>query len=136
MGRNLLTVFLVSAGLLLAATVFAHHSQSAEFDRTKPIEFSGVVKAVEWTNPHSYTQVETREPDGKVLVYRVESTAPNQLFRAGWRRDTVKVGTPVQVKAMRSRDPKSMNISGDMTLPDGKVAFRGPGPMAAAGTNN
>ena len=131
MRRNLLTVFLVGAGLLLATTaVLAHHSQSAEFDESKPIEFTGVVKAIEWTNPHSYTQVETKGPDGNVVVYRVESTAPNQLFRAGWKRDSLKVGTVVKFKGMRSRNPQSRNVAGAMTMPDGKVAFRGPGPEA------
>jgi ribonuclease HI len=131
MRRNLLTVFLVGAGLLLATTaVLAHHSQSAEFDRTKPVEFTGVVKAIEWTSPHGYTQVEAKGPDGKVVVYRVEFTAANQLFRAGWRRDSVKIGTVVKVKGTLSRSTASRNVSGELTLPDGKVAFRGPGPEA------
>ena len=132
MRRNLLTVFLLGAGLLLATgAVFAHHSQSAEFDRDKPVEFTGVVKAVEWTSPHGFTQVETKTPDGKTVVYRVEFMAANQLFRAGWRKDSVKIGTVVKVKGSLSRTAGSMNVSGELTLPDGKVAFRGPGPAAA-----
>lgn len=131
MTGKLLVVFLVGGGLLLAtATVFAHHSQSAEFDRNKPIEFTGVVKAIEWTNPHGYTRVEVKGPDGKILVYRVEFQAPNQLYRAGWRKDSVKPGTAVKFKGSRSRSPESMNVSGQLTLPDGKIAFQGPGPFA------
>ena len=39
MRRNLVTAFLAVAGLLLATVgVFAHHSQSGEFDNSKPIE--------------------------------------------------------------------------------------------------
>ncbi len=131
MRRNLQTAFFVAAALLLATTaVFAHHSQSAEFDRDKPVEFTGVVKAVEWTSPHGFTQVETKTPDGKTVVYRVEFTAANQLFRAGWRKDSVKIGTVVKVKGSLSRTAGSMNVSGELTLPDGTVAYRGPGPAA------
>jgi hypothetical protein len=130
--KRYLTVFLVAAGLLLTTgAVLAHHSQSAEFDRNKPIEFEGVVKEVEFTSPHGYTQVEAQGPDGKTVVYRVEFMAANQLFRAGWRKDSVKPGTKVKVKGSMSRTPGSMNVSGELMLPDGKVAWRGPGPAAS-----
>ena len=59
MTRNLLTVSAVAIGLLLSGLpAIAHHSISAEFDPDKPIEFTGTVKVIEWTNPHIYTQVE------------------------------------------------------------------------------
>jgi hypothetical protein len=133
--KRYLTVSLMVAGLLLATgVVFAHHSQSAEFDRNKPIEFEGVVKEVEFTSPHGYTQVEAKAPDGKTVIYRVEFMAANQLFRAGWRKDSVKPGTKVKVKGSLSRTPGSTNVSGELTLPDGSVAWRGNGPSAAATT--
>jgi len=63
--RNLLTISAVTVGLLLAGLpAIAHHSISAEFDPDKPIEFAGTVKVIEWTNPHIYTQVEVKQPDG------------------------------------------------------------------------
>ena len=129
MKRNLLSAFLVGAGLLLAtATVLAHHSVSAEFDANKPLEFTGTVKTVEWVNPHIYTQVEAKAADGKVTVYRVEGGPPNPLFRAGWRKDSLKPGTVVAFKGTRAKNPESMNVNGRMTLPDGKVAWQGDGP--------
>ena len=51
--------------------------------RTKPITFTGKVTKVEWMNPHIYTHVEVKDPDGKMVVYRVEGGPPNALFRAG-----------------------------------------------------
>jgi hypothetical protein len=131
MTRNLLSILLVGAGLVLAAsTVLAHHSQSAEFDRNKRVEFTGIVKAVEWTNPHGYVQVEAEGIDGVVSVYRVEIGAPNGLYRDGWKRNSVKLGTIVTFMGSPSRIPESTNVSGQMMLPDGTVAFRGPGPSA------
>jgi uncharacterized protein DUF6152 len=125
MGRKWLGACLMGGGLLLATgTALAHHSQSGEFDRNSPIEFTGVVKAIEWTNPHGYAQVEVKGPDGNMLIYRVELQAPNQLYRAGWRRDSVKPGTVVKFKGSRSWHPQSMNVSGQMTLPDGTIAFQ------------
>ena len=122
--RNLNRLLLVAAGLLLGGvTALAHHSQSGEFDRNKQIEFSGTVKAIEWTNPHGYVQI-----DANGTIYRAEIQAPNGLYRAGWRKDSVKPGTIVTFKGSRSRDAASKNVSGQITLPDGKVAYQGAGP--------
>ena len=54
MKRNLFVFALFAIALsIVPMTVWAHHSVSAEFDNDKPLEFKGgVVKAVEWTNPH------------------------------------------------------------------------------------
>jgi hypothetical protein len=123
--RKLVQVSTITAGLFLATTAFGHHSVSAEFDNTKPVEFTGVVKVVEWTNPHIYTQVEVKGADGKVTMYRVEGTAPNALFRNGWKKDSVKPGTTVSFKGIRAKNPASNNVNGKMTLPDGKVAWQG-----------
>ena len=131
MRRKLFSISIVAASLLLATmTVVAHHSVSAEFDNNKPIEFTGgVVKVVEWTNPHIYTQVEVKEADGKVVMYRVEGGAPNAMFRNGWRKDSLKPGTVVSFKGIRAKNPASMNLNGRMTMPDGKVAWQGPPPQ-------
>jgi len=127
MKRTLFTVGLVAGSLLLATmTAVAHHSVSAEFDNDKPLQFTGgVVKVVEWTNPHIYTQVEVKGADGKPVVYRVEGGPPNSMFRSGWRKDSLKIGTIVSFKGIRAKNPASMNVNGKMMLPDGKVAFEG-----------
>jgi hypothetical protein len=123
----------VAAAWLAAAPALAHHSVSAEFDTTKPIEFTGTVKKVEWTNPHIYTQVETKGPDGKAIVYRVEGGAPNALFRSGWRKDTLKPGDTVTVKGVRAKREDSVNVGqATITTADGHRMFAGGGGPAAA----
>ena len=130
MSRNVLAAFLVTAALLLpSANVLAHHSQSGEFDNSKPLEFTGTVKVVEWTNPHGYIRVEVKDASGKVSIYRVEIMAPNGLYRNGWRRDTVKPGMTVSFKGVKARNPESSNVSGRLSV-DGKPVFQGQGPAA------
>src|SRR5579871_5911950 len=43
---------LLSAALLCAVPIWAHHSFGAEYDAKAPITITGVVTKVEWTNPH------------------------------------------------------------------------------------
>ena len=123
------------AALAIAAPVRAHHSIAAEFDMNRPVTFSGTVTKIEWTNPHIYTHVEVKEPDGKVVEYRVEGGPPNALYRAGWRKDTLKVGEKVTVSGLRAKIATSTNIGvATLTTADGKRVFAtgGGGGAAAA----
>src|SRR4051812_7361505 len=123
----------LAIGTVIAVTpARAHHSVSAEFDTTKPVEFTGTVKKVEWTNPHIYTQVETKGPDGKMVIFRVEGGAPNALYRSGWRKDTLKPGDTVSVKGIRAKREDSFNVgNATITTADGKRMFAGGGGPAA-----
>jgi hypothetical protein len=127
-------VLVAFASLVGATPARAHHSVSAEFDTSKPVSFTGTVKKVEWTNPHIYTQVETKGPDGKIIVYRVEGGAPNSLYRSGWRKDTLKVGETVTVSGIRAKRDDSFNVGqATITTSDGKRMFAGGGGQRAAG---
>jgi Family of unknown function (DUF6152) len=126
----------VFAALVLSVTVplAAHHSVSAEFDSSKPITFTGTVKKVDWMNPHIYTHVETKGPDGKLIVYKVEGGPPNSLYRQGWRKDTLKVGDTVTVSGIRAKIATSNNVGqATITTADGKKYFGGVGPQRSGG---
>lgn len=129
MKKSHVITFLVGAGMLAASlTAVAHHSVSAEFDTNKKVTFTGTVKKIDWMNPHIYTHVETKGPDGKVIVYKVEGGAPNALFRQGIRPEQLPVGTVVTcTNCSRSKSESSMNVNGRLTLADGKSALGAPG---------
>ena len=125
MTRNRAMAALAGAALFACATsAAAHHAVSAEFDSTKPITFKGTIKKIEWTNPHIYTNVEVKEPDGSLVVYRVEGAAPNTLFRQGWRKEDLKIGEPVTVAGIKAKAAGSMNVGqATITTGDGRRIY-------------
>jgi len=96
-----LTTAIVLA-LTLAVPVLGHHS-AAMFDDAKVIEKKGVVKELQWTNPHVWLQVVIDE-NGKKTEWSLEGGSPNTLSRQGWRATTFKAGDVVTVRFNPMKD--------------------------------
>jgi len=114
-----------------AAPLSAHHSFAAEFDGTKEINLSGVVTKVDWVNPHAWVYVDVKGDDGSVVNWALESGAPNALYRAGWRKDDLKVGDNVTFSAFLAKDGSHTAAAKQVTLPDGRKVFAGSAASGA-----
>ena len=115
--RLMLTAWLAFAAL---APVAAHHSFAAEFDDTKPVKMTGVIKKVEWTNPHIWFYLDVKNPDGTVTTWGFAGGAPGQLMRRGIVKDQLKLGETVIVEGFRSKDGSNNASGGRITFPDGR----------------
>jgi len=111
--------------LLLAVPVAAHHAFAAEFDVDKPVKVNGTITKVEFTNPHAWLYVDVKEGDGKITNWRFELGAPNALIRLGWRTDTIKIGTEVEVTGFRAKAGGPVANGRSIKLPDGRELFSG-----------
>jgi hypothetical protein len=98
-------VAFLGLGLLAAAVPAAgHHSFAAVFDSTKPLKLTGAVTKLEWTNPHVWFYIDVKDDAGKVTNWGLEMGGPNGLLRAGWTRNSMKVGDIITVEGFRARD--------------------------------
>ena len=105
MGARLLAALVGSA--VLAGTVQAHHSFSAEFDADKPVELTGIVTKIEWKNPHVWFFIDVAEDDGEVTSWGWEMGSPNGLMRRGWTRNSMKIGDVISVEGSLAKDGSS-----------------------------
>ncbi len=126
--RTTLLVAVAAGGLLLnvlAAPVWAHHAFNSEFDAAKPIKLTGVVKKMEWINPHSWLTIDVKRPDGTIETWEIEAGAPNAMFRRGFNRNSLPIGTEVVVNGFQAKDGRKRANGRDISFPDGKKLFMG-----------
>ena len=100
----------LTAGLACAAVLalgagpaLAHHS-FAMFDRSHAVTLVGTIKEFQWTNPHSWIQIEAPDDKGQVKEWSIESLSTGTLSRQGWRPGTFKPGDKVTIKIYPMKD--------------------------------
>ena len=130
--NRILAVLAVSSGMLFTAVpMAAHHSFEAEYDRTQKVTLKGKVTRVEWQNPHVYYYVDVADPSGTVVNWAIEVGAPNGLYRAGWRKDSLKIGDQVTVEAFRAKAGGPHANGNSVVLANGKKVFNGTADQTA-----
>jgi hypothetical protein len=105
--RNIGHVTVAFAGLLMIPSFVnarAHHAFSAEFDVGRPVELTGTIVEVEWTNPHAWLHLEVEGEDGNVERWAVEMLGANSLLSSGMTPQTVQHGDRLNVTGFGSRD--------------------------------
>jgi hypothetical protein len=118
----------LSAAVLAAAPASAHHS-TAVYDDSKIVSISGTVVKWEWTNPHTWLEMQA---DGQ--KWELESASPSILSRVGLNRTTFKPGDKVTVTLHQRRDKtlvgniQAVQVAGGKTV---QLARQRPGGGAA-----
>ncbi len=129
--RARLAILRCIASIAASDLALAHHSFAATFDDNKPVTLTGTVTKVEWTNPHIWFFMDVENLDGTVTNWGLEMGSPNFLMRAGWRRDSMKVGDVVDIDGRQSRDDSANAHAEAVVLAGtGQPLFSGPPPPA------
>ncbi len=128
----------MAAALAFGTSAQAHHS-FAMFDQTRKVVLKGKVTEFQWTNPHSFIELDVAGADGKTVHWSLELNSPNNLKRQGWSRDAVKPGDEVSVTFNPLKDGRPGGLFNSLVLPNGKVlaeaAFAAGRPVNTPGAN-
>ena len=111
---------------LLAIQALAHHSFTM-FDATKQITITGTVTSFEWTNPHSYIEIDAPDESGAVKHWSIEMGSPSILQQSGWKFSSLRKGDKTTLVINPLKDGRPGGFLNTATLPTGKVLGNGPG---------
>ncbi len=124
--RGSIAALLTAFALLVSGlSVSAHHSFAAQYDRDKPITLKGDITKIEWANPHIYFYMDVADAGGAKVHWSIEGGAPSTLYRAGWRKDSAKVGEVVTVSGFLAKDGSKLVNMQSAVLADGRNLFVG-----------
>jgi hypothetical protein len=97
-----------------------HHSQALYTNADGAISITGVVRRLEFTNPHSFIYVEVTGTDGKTKLWALELMSMRGLTMLGWTIDTVKPGDVIMVAGRPAKNGAPAMYAEAIKLPDGR----------------
>ena len=117
---------ILAVAMLLAIPASAHHSFTM-FDATKQITLVGTVTSFEWTNPHSYIEIDAPDENGAMKHWSIEMGSPSILQQSGWKFSSLRKGDKTTLVINPLKDGRPGGFLNTATLPTGKVLGNGPG---------
>ena len=136
MKKTLVAVVAAASFLLVAVPVRAHHAFAASYDGNKTIDLQGTVTKVLLVNPHSFIWIDVKSPEGTVVHWEIEGGAPNSLFRHGFTRESLPVGSEIKVFGYQAKTGETKGVGSFLTYPDGRKVFMGGSAPGANGSDD
>ena len=119
--RILIHCLMVTGLITFAAGAVAHHSFAAEFSYELFGTREGKVIEVHYVNPHTRVFFAVNNDSGDEEIWDAQTHAISTLLRAGWNRDTVKVGERVILQGNLGLENSRKLWIRTMTLENGTV---------------
>ena len=105
-----------------AGSAFAHHS-FAQYDAGRSVTIEGTIVEYNWVSPHSWIVLAVQDESGESVEWTLELESVGNIYRRGWRPDTIKPGdhASFDIAPMRNGMPGGGVRTG--TLDDGTTLF-------------
>jgi hypothetical protein len=103
------------------SSALAHHSIAGQFDMTKTVRLTGVVSKLEWTNPHVYLFLDTKDEQGAKAVWKLETLPVAMLRKAGIKKQMLVTGETVNLDICPARNGTAhLGFILNIQFPDGR----------------
>ena len=109
--------------LCAPAPALGHHGTPVRYDSSRPVEIKGIVKSIEWQNPHAGFTLVDEDRDGTTWEFELAGAA--NLLRRNWTKNSLRIGDAVSVKAFVARDGSPFANAIEITISDGRPLFGG-----------
>jgi hypothetical protein len=129
--RKAFVLILIFSTVSVSKMAIAHHSFAAEFDINRPVELTGVVTEMKWSNPHGWIYINVEDEAGNLVNWALETSPANNLIRRGWRKTDLPVGTVLQIEGWQARNGSPTANIRSVTFTDGRRLFAGTSNQAA-----
>lgn len=104
--RSQVVLIAIRLILFLPSASFAHHSTRAFFNPDVKVEIEGVIRAIQWRNPHTVFELDVQNEQGGTTRWHVESGALAVLRAQGIASEIINIGDNVKIlgdQSMRNR---------------------------------
>jgi hypothetical protein len=108
---------MLSALILSATPLSAHHNVAQMYDAEKPVPLNGTVTAVQWRAPHVFVFVDVKDDAGTNVNWKVEWLSVLTIFRQGFTRDSLHVGDAINMTACVAKDGSHTAAAQFVTVP-------------------
>jgi FlaG/FlaF family flagellin (archaellin) len=122
--KRTLGTAIFSVCLLASGAALAHHSLAAVYDIRASGEVTGVIKSVEFINPHGVMTLEVPNADGTKTEWQLTTGSANTLQGLGIGGDgpnTVIAGDVVTITYFPARNGKPLGFIRTIKLSDERV---------------
>jgi len=127
----LVRIVLLGLTVLVSQQAVSHHSVSGQFDVTKKVVLVGMVKRVDWVNPHIYIHLDVPDGKGHVDTWKLNTIPVSMARRAGITKESLLAqGQTLKMTAYPARDgTEHLGFVFRIDYPDGHFVLTSPDRM-------
>jgi len=124
MKRWVMGVVALGGFLMVGAGLQAHHAVAGIYDLNKEIVLQGVLKKLNFTNPHASIELTVTEKDGKMVDWVLTTASIANLTREGINKTSMKPGELLKVTILPARNGSTTGFIRNLQLGDRNIKLQ------------
>ena len=113
--------FLVVGHVITGVALQAHHAVAGVYDLNKEVVLQGVLKKLNFTNPHASIELTVTDKDGKVTDWILTTASITTLTREGINKTSMKPGEVLKVTILPARNGNPAGFIRNLQLGDRSI---------------